>query len=250
MDKHRAEHQFRCGRFRPPLRSGRHAGARVPSLNGYHRFKPVRPGDAFNETGGFVAVWGGSRSDTASYEVLGQRYEASGTPTGIEFLVNTYTTGTQSDPAVAVDASGNFVVVWLSYGQDGSQSGIFGQRFDSAGNRLGGEFAVNSYTTRHQSFASVASDRSGNFVVVWQSYGQNGMSYSVFARWYDTAGRTDGPEFQVNSVSLRGDYHASLAFEGVGRFVVVWAAWRDGDEATGIAGQRFASDVIFRNGFQ
>jgi hypothetical protein len=43
--------------------------------------------------------------------------------------VNSYTTSGQQWPKVASDANGNFVVAWTSYGQDGSYSGIFGQRF-------------------------------------------------------------------------------------------------------------------------
>jgi hypothetical protein len=37
---------------------------------------------------------------------------------GGEFQVNTYTTGSQSDPAVAAAADGAFVVVWESWGQE------------------------------------------------------------------------------------------------------------------------------------
>ena len=50
-------------------------------------------------------------------------------PTGAEFPVNSYTTSDQGIPAVASDASGNFVVAWSSYGQDGSGIGVFGQRY-------------------------------------------------------------------------------------------------------------------------
>ena len=61
--------------------------------------------------------------------VFGQRYASSGSALGTEFQVNTYTTGSQSEAAVASDAAGGFVVVWSSYGQDGSSSGIFGERY-------------------------------------------------------------------------------------------------------------------------
>ena len=44
--------------------------------------------------------------------------------------VNTYTTGLQHDASVALDPSGNFVVVWASL-QDGSSYGIFGQRYST-----------------------------------------------------------------------------------------------------------------------
>src|SRR5204862_5205006 len=48
---------------------------------------------------------------------------------GGEFAVNTYTAGFQGPPAVAAAPSGDFVVVWPSLDQDGSQYGVFGQRF-------------------------------------------------------------------------------------------------------------------------
>ena len=56
-----------------------------------------------------------------------------GTPIGPAFLVNSYTTGDQTLPSLAADATGAFVVVWQSYGQDGGGWGIFGQRHDTAG---------------------------------------------------------------------------------------------------------------------
>ena len=39
-------------------------------------------------------------------------------------LVNTTSTDSQSNPSVAIDADGDFVVTWQSYNQDGSYCGI------------------------------------------------------------------------------------------------------------------------------
>jgi hypothetical protein len=63
--------------------------------------------------GRFVVVWSADRGAAGS-EVVGQRYDAAGVPDGGEFQINTYTTGTQGQPAVATDPLGNFVVVWIS----------------------------------------------------------------------------------------------------------------------------------------
>jgi hypothetical protein len=52
-----------------------------------------------------------------------------GRPLGSEFHVNTYTTNDQTFASVGADSAGNFVVVWTSYFQDGSDRGIFGQRY-------------------------------------------------------------------------------------------------------------------------
>jgi hypothetical protein len=66
---------------------------------------------------------------------------------GNPFRINTYTTGDQLRPALGGQPDGSCVVAWRSDGQDGSQTGIFGQRFDGRGVFLGAEFRVNSYTT-------------------------------------------------------------------------------------------------------
>ena len=67
--------------------------------------------------------------ETTGHGVVGRRFDASGVPEGGEFLVNSYTTGDQRGPAVAVGAGGNFVVAWTSFGQDGDSLGVFAQRF-------------------------------------------------------------------------------------------------------------------------
>src|SRR6185436_1988872 len=120
---------------------------------------------ASDANGNFVVVW---QSADANVEgIYGRRFDASGTPQGAEFRVNSYTTGTQDDPAVASDANGNFVVVWDSNGQDGHARGIFGQRFNAAGVPQGALFQANTYTTNQQRFPAVSADASGDFVVVW-----------------------------------------------------------------------------------
>src|SRR5688572_27205866 len=71
-----------------------------------------------------------------------QRQLLSIEPLGSEFRVNTFTPKRQSDVAIAMDVDGNFVVVWQSFGQDGSNSGIFAQRYNFAGLPQGAEFRV------------------------------------------------------------------------------------------------------------
>ena len=54
---------------------------------------------------------------------------AQGIRLGNEFQVNTYTTSSQDRPSVAADTDGGFVVAWTSVDQDGSEEGVFAQRF-------------------------------------------------------------------------------------------------------------------------
>ena len=62
-------------------------------------------------------------------------------------LVNTFTTSNQNNPAVAIDADGDFVVTWQSSDQDGDGNGIYAQRYNASGVAQGSEFLVNTFTT-------------------------------------------------------------------------------------------------------
>ena len=55
------------------------------------------------------------------------------TRVGSEFRVNTTTEFDQQYCDVAMSGYGDFVAVWASTGQDGSNWGIFGQRYDASG---------------------------------------------------------------------------------------------------------------------
>ncbi|NJK60117.1 MAG: hypothetical protein HC918_07595, partial [Oscillatoriales cyanobacterium SM2_1_8] len=61
--------------------------------------------------------------------IYAQRFSSAGSTVGNEFRVNTYTTNDQRLPAIASSPSGEFVVAWASLEQDGSDYGIYAQRF-------------------------------------------------------------------------------------------------------------------------
>ena len=83
-----------------------------------------------------------------------------------------------------MDADGDFLVSWSSYGQDGSGWGIYAQRYNAAGVAQGGEFRVNSNTASDQLYSSVAMDADGDFLVSWSSYFQDGSDFGVYAQRY------------------------------------------------------------------
>jgi len=105
-----------------------------------------------------------------------------------EFQINTYTTSDQRTGSITSLSDGGFVVTWGSYGQDGDDWGIFGQRFDSSGNTLGSEFQINTYTTNWQYIPSIAGLSDGGFVVTWRSDGQDGDDWGIFGQRFDANG--------------------------------------------------------------
>jgi hypothetical protein len=229
-------------------------GSRVGAefrVNSYTTGAQAHPSVAAAGDGSFIVVWQSDRIEGIGLGqgVCARRYDPSGAPLGPEFQVNVYITGDQQVPKVASDAGGNFVVVWTSADQDGSGSGVFGRRFAASGTPEGDEFLVNAYTTGHQQDPKVASDASGDFVVVWTSLNQDGSGSGVFGHRYDASGESQGGEFPVNSSTVGSQASPAVALASAGGFVVAWdSAYVDGSGAA-VVGQRFLADLIFDDGF-
>jgi hypothetical protein len=172
---------------------------------------------------GFVVVWRSSAVDGSLFGVSGQRFDSGGAPLGTEFRVNTYTTGVQDLPALGVNAAGDLVVVWESDNQDGSDTGVFGQRYSSDGTPRGPEFGVNNTAIGEQSSPAVAVDPAGGFLVAWHSRPSGSGDFDVFARRYGSSGAPAGPEFRVNASTLGSHSGPSVAADTSGNYVIVWS---------------------------
>ena len=198
---------------------------------------------ATDADGDYVVVWqSDNQAGDSAYGIYGQRFNAAGTPQGAEFHVNTFTTNAQFAPAVAMDADGDFVVVWQSNNQTGDNGyGIYGQRFNAAGTPVGAEFHINTYTTNNQSFPAVAMDTDGDFVVVWTSYTHTAdSSWGVFGQRFNAVGVAIGAEFHVNTFTTDMQFVPAVAMDADADFVVVWRSDNQtGDSGAGIFGQRF-----------
>jgi len=196
--------------------------------------------------GGSVAVWTANfGQDGANNGIFGQRYDSVGTVVGAEFQVNTTTASDQIDPSVAGLNDGGFVVVWESAGQDGGGLGIFGQRYDSSGAKVGGELAVNTTTALDQNNTKVAVLSNGDFVVVWESTGQDGSGAGVYGRVYDvSANQWAGGEILVSSNTDGDQEDPAVAALSGGGFAVAWqsaSAALSGGQGE-IAARRFNND--------
>jgi len=180
------------------------------------------PAVAMDADGDFVVTWSSLSQDGSGYGVFAQRYSSAGTVLGGEFLVNTATAGNQNFSAVAMDADGDFVIVWTSQDQDGSGTGVFAQRYDSGGNPLGSEFQVNATSEGNQRYPAVDMDSAGEFTITWTSQDQDGSGGGIFAQRYHANGTPDGGEFQVNTTSTGNQQLSSVVLDDQGNEVVIW----------------------------
>ncbi len=192
---------------------------------------------AVDHSGDFAAVWTSYGQDNPSDAFGGgvymRLYAADNNPMTNDILVNTTTVGNQHNATIAMDADGDFVVVWAKRCRRIPTE--VGASTPSASipwaTRSAESSASTRPTTNDQVSPAVAMDSFGNFVVVWATMGQ---SYSYFndvhGQIYDSDGQKVGAEFRVNSVNIPGtslapgsnEVHPSIAMNDTGAFIVTW----------------------------
>ncbi|MDO4574549.1 MAG: trypsin-like serine protease [Planctomycetia bacterium] len=230
---------------------------------------------AIDNYGNFVIAWtalGQGEDSTANSNIVARRFVkdttvgSTVTTAGAEYIVNdgTYTVnGTtrswqennQKWASIAMDADGDFVISWTSYGHDGTGNGfgatatgvngVYAQRYDNTGATVGEQFLVNTTTENDQQKSKVSMDADGDFIIVWESYQETGDgtligpadNWGVYAQRYasnekfvaDTTGVYGvfgeiGGEFRVYEASLISGNQTSpgVAMTHTGDFYIAW----------------------------
>jgi hypothetical protein len=178
------------------------------------------PVDVARSSGGdFVVVWLDAREDqySSSRNTMARRYSSAGQALGDAFAVQTVHGGY---PAAAMDADGNFVVVWD--GGDGSGNyGVFQRRYDSAGLLQGEGFVASDTSTTYLRWPDAAARPEGDFVVTWSGmpslYGPDPF---ISAQRFNSDGTPQGDEVSV-SPSMRFQRLPAVSIGDAG-FVVAW----------------------------
>ncbi|MEH1808855.1 beta strand repeat-containing protein [Nostoc sp.] len=199
----------------------------------------ANPTVAMDATGDFVISWTSFNQEGTSYEIYAKSYNSSGNAQGGEFQVNTTIDSFQYNPAVAMDADGDFIISWSSFEQDGSRNGIYAQRYNSAGDAQGDEFRVNIETASDQVNPTVAMDATGDFIISWQSNNQDGFGYGIYARRYNSAGDAQGGEFRVNTKTASDQVNPTVAIDTDGDFIISWQSDNQDNSGFGIYAQRY-----------
>ncbi|WP_049973979.1 hypothetical protein, partial [Azospirillum sp. B4] len=96
------------------------------------------------------------------------------------------------------------------------------------------EIIVNSYTASDQTAPSVAILADGSYVVAWQSAGEDGAGWGVYAQRFTAGGGKIGGEFRVNTTTT-GDQNAPTTVAlADGGFEILWQ-----QNAGAVYGQRY-----------
>jgi hypothetical protein len=132
-----------------------------------------------------------------------------------EFHLSAYTIYDHEDPVVAMDSSGNFVVVWQV--SSPNEKHIHAQIYNSSGAAQGSEFIVNPHGMETERAPFVAIKSNGDFVITFQ------RSNTIYAQRYKISGVLIGSEIIVG-IPDSAHYHgrSSTVIDENGTISILW----------------------------
>ena len=201
------------------------------------------PAVAALSDGGYVVVWPQERADTVhSSGILVRRFDRTGERVGEEFLANAPNIYDQMLVSATGLTDGRFLVTWTSEVQDGSLDGVYARLFDASGQAASNEFRITATTSQRQRCPDVVGTSDGGFVATWESWNQDGSSYGVYMRRFNSVGAVLSGEILVNSTTTYWQFDSQIIELSDGRLLAVWASDALDSGFQAVAGQLFAAD--------
>jgi hypothetical protein len=180
---------------------------------------------------GFAIAWSDYRS--GNRDIYIQRFTLNGDALGSNQIVNDDTNHTyQSGPALGIDGSGNYAIVWQDY-RDGSYPfgpHIYFQRYDSALTQLGTNRNISiEKPDSLKELPDMACDIWGRGVVVWADY--RNRNWDIYGQIIAPNGAPIGVNFRINDDNGTAQQHAPrVSISNDGWAVVTWYDNRIGND--------------------
>ena len=192
----------------------------------------------------FIITWSSFGQDDSSWGVYTQRYASNATALGDEFRVNNYTIDNQSRSWVVARGEDGFVIIWNSFNQDGFSSGIYMKLYGNNGSALSGELPVNTYVIGEQSDPAMYSNDLNEFLILWNSFGEDGSSYGIYGRYYFNNGTVITDAFQINMYNNDDQGQPSAVAISNNRWVIAWHSNGQDGSSYGVYANIFTNHTI------
>ena len=175
--------------------------------------------------GEFIVSWQTSKNiggNVLGAYIWAQKYDFNRNPITGLIRVNDTTYYSLGRESISSDSHGNFVIVWESYLTSLSID-IYGQRFDSSGNKLGQNFKIN--TENHLTGSpEVTMSYEGSFSVVWEVDSVN----SIKIRGYNNNGIPLGLEQKVDDdITNALKIEPAISSDKKGNILIAWKDYRN-----------------------
>jgi len=195
------------------------------------------PDISMDESGRFVVAWirlGDTYNRPYGEYIMFRQYEADGTPAGEAVQITEDLNSRWYGPSVAVDRSGEFAIAWAigPFPYD-----IVTQHFNADGVAVTEPYMVNTCLEGNQGHPRIAGNGQGEYIIVWDSQGQDGSCCGVFGQRCGQAGDVVGAEFQVNTFAQDRQWYADVAGGAGDTYVVVWISENQDGSGYGVFGE-------------
>jgi len=216
-------------------------------LNTYLKDAQAHPVVAALADGGAIIVWQSAWQDGNPNGIFARELNSRGLLTPVrEFEVNQYKSTSsyrsqrtnRRNPAVALLANGNFVVVWVSEQQRAVNAiDIYGRVFAPNLKPVTDEFLVNS-STNVCGDPAVSGLSDGGFTVVWseRDFRNRNSSWDIAGRSFMGDATPKGDEFVVNTYRFGDQFQPKIA-SGPSGSLVVWTSMGQDGSREGVFGQ-------------
>lgn len=190
------------------------------------------PVTAMDAQGGFVVVW----DDISALQrrvINHRRYLPSGLPAGLQARVSSVTGFDAWRPAVAMNAAGEYMVVW--HGEftanpaypDGKE--VWRRSFSPSGSAHGPQARISSLGFHDGYSAEVAMDSDGDATVVWSHFplpccSLRELRMESFAA--DRSPRNETPVVVAALEEINDGKAPVVTTDGYGNVLVLWNDWR------------------------
>lgn len=188
-----------------------------------------------------LVLWEAETPASAERDLFLQRLTLHAAKLGEPIAVNSWKDHDQAQAALVVDAQGNTVVVWMSFGQDGDQGGIYGRLFNASLSPQGSEFPIHDAVRGHQHQPQIGIDGGGNFVVAWSTAPGEELASSISFRRFAPGGRARTAEHTLVTAGQQVEL-VDLAVALSGDFIIRWREVESSSGGEAIREQHFAPD--------
>jgi hypothetical protein len=212
-------------------------------INVTTQYSQAKPAIRFFPNGKFIVVWESWKQDQSTppgYGIYGRIFDNSRVPVTNEFPVNTFVNDYQWYADVETFSDNSFTVVWCSWEQDGSDGGIYFQRFNANAVKTGAETPVNQTTGDYQWLPKIKSLADNSFAVLWSSWKQDGDREGVYLRIFDQNGVPKCFETKVNDYTQNFQWEPDLICMPSKDMVVVWSCWGKAGKDYDVVAKRFS----------
>ncbi|MFZ1529181.1 MAG: metallophosphoesterase [Ferruginibacter sp.] len=209
------------------------------TVNNNSNGQQLKPSVAISSSGSFAVTWEDDSDRNGKYQVLCARFNAAGVKSGNDFIVNTNADGQQRNPDIAMNVTGNFVIVWED---DSNENGLYqvkAARFSPSGIKQGSDFTVNSNSNGQQITPSIAISTGGDFVVVWEDDSDSNNSFQILGRGFYANGTEKFSAKTINSLADGQQKKPDIGLNANGDFITVWEDDADGNSYYEIAARGF-----------